>query len=137
MMMERSGHERRQYSRYSVDWVASVMHKSNGGNELYRDRLRDISLGGASFYSNLEIYSDQPLVMLIEIPLPYGKIRKSIAGIECALCKPVFSDEKQQFHSGVQFLRYYGIDKHLLAEALFSQNKAAVRRNQQTGSHIY
>lgn len=139
MTMNRCGFDRRQYSRYAVGWLASLMHKSGGDGEIFHDKLDDISMGGAGIYSDTDIYSEKSLVMLIETPLPssYGKTSKIITGIECGLCKPVFLEERQQFRTGVQFLRFHGIDKHLLAEALFTQHKAAARRHQEAASGVY
>jgi c-di-GMP-binding flagellar brake protein YcgR len=114
------------------------MHKSGDSREIYRGRLHDISLGGAGIYSAHEIYTEQLLVMLIEIPLPdsYGKNRKVIAGVQCSLHKPVFSEMRQQLRTGVQFRRFHGIDKHLLAEALFTRNQVVAGRNQEAGSQM-
>lgn len=138
-MTERSGYDRRQFTRYSVDWVASIMQKTGSGSgEIFRDRIGNISLGGAGIYTNSDIYTEKSLVMLIETPLPnsYGKHGKIITGIQCNLCKPVFLESSQQFHTGVRFERFYGIDKHLLSEALFMQHKAIARRKQEADSRI-
>jgi hypothetical protein len=124
--------DRRQHIRYVVDWKSSIWHHSNGvGGEIFHDRICDISLAGAGLYSEADIYTEALLVMLIETPLPYGKFRKVIAGIQCILCKPTFSEERRQFHMGIQFQRFHGIDKHLLAEALFTQKQVAERHNQE------
>ena len=133
MVVTRSGCERRKNVRYCVDWFASIMHKAGDGKEIFHGRVSDISLGGAAIYSDMDIYTGQPLVMLIATPLPSakGKHSKAIAGIQCAMCKPVFSEEHRQFRTGVQFLRFHGIDKHLLADALFTLNPLPARRIQE------
>lgn len=131
--------ERRRSVRYHVDWFVSIMHKIEDGSEIYRDRLNDISLGGAGIYSDTDIYTDSPIVMLVETPLPhsYGNVSKVLAGIECSMCKPVFFEERQQFHIGVQFLRFHGIGKHLLAEALFKRNQAVAGDHQKAGHSLF
>lgn len=128
MITERRESDRRQHSRYSVDWMAAVMQKSKNNGEIFHGRIFDLSLWGAGIYSKTDIYTEKLLVMLVETPLPYGELRKAIIGIECTLCNSLFSEGRQQFHAGVQFLRFRGIDKHLLAEALFTQKKSITRR---------
>lgn len=129
MIIERCGSDRRQYSRYSVDWMASLMPKSDDNKEIFRDRIFDLSLVGAGIYSDTDISTEDRLVMLITTPLPDGESRKTIIGIECTLRSSSFSEERQQFHAGVRFMRFHGIDKHLLAEALFTQKESIIRRS--------
>ena len=128
MIAERRESDRRQYSRYSVDWMAALMNKSEGMRDIFHDRIFDLSLCGAGVFSATDIYTEEPLLMVIETPLPYMKSSKAITGIECNLCNPFFLEKRQQFHAGVQFLRFHGIGKHLLAEALFTQKELTTRR---------
>lgn len=129
MIAERRNSERRQYSRYSVDWMASLLRKSTDNGEVFRDRIFDVSLCGAGIYSDTEISTEDAMVMLIETPLPDGEHRKTIIGIDCAVRNSSFSEERQQFRASVEFLRFRGVDKHLLAEALFTQEASINRRS--------
>ncbi|MDE2310392.1 MAG: hypothetical protein KGL01_06130 [Betaproteobacteria bacterium] len=111
-----------------MDWKAALMPKSEPNGAIFHNRIFDLSLWGAEIYSKTDIYTEKLLLMLIETPLPYGKLRKAVIGIECTLCNSLFSEGRQQFHAGVQFLRFRGIDKHLLAEALFTQKESISKR---------
>lgn len=128
MIAERRESDRRQHSRYSVDWMASLMPKSPDNDEIFHDRISDLSLCGAGIYSNTELSTEEPMVMLIESPLPDGEFRKVIIGIDCAVRNSSFSEERRQFRAGLQFLRFRGIDKHLMAEALLIQEESVIRR---------
>lgn len=128
MITERRKSDRRQHSRYSVDWMAALMPKSDPDGEMFHDRIFDLSLWGAGIYSKTDIYTEKRLLMLIETPLPYGELRKAVISIECTFCNSLFSEGRQQFHAGMQFLSFSGIDKHLLAEALFTQKESITRR---------
>jgi c-di-GMP-binding flagellar brake protein YcgR len=128
MIAERRKSDRRQHSRYSVDWMAAILRKTEENGEVFHDRIFELSLSGAGIYSDTEISTEDPMVMLIEAPLPDGVHRKVIIGIDCALCNWSFSEERQQFRASVRFLRFRGIDKHLLAEALFTQIESVSRR---------
>jgi hypothetical protein len=98
------------------------MNRTGDTSEIYRDRIHDISLGGAGIYSDTNIFTGESLVMLLETPLPLGRVKKIITGIECNMCKPVFLADRGKFLMGLCFVRFYGNDKHFLAEALFSQS---------------
>lgn len=104
------------------------MRKTEENGEIFHERVFDISLSGAGIYSDTEIPTEDPVVMLIEAPFPDGESRKAIIGIDCTLCNSSFSEERQQFRASVRFLRFRGIEKHLLAEALFTQKESVSRR---------
>ncbi|OGS96671.1 MAG: hypothetical protein A3H31_07915 [Gallionellales bacterium RIFCSPLOWO2_02_FULL_57_47] len=128
MIIERHESDRRQHSRYSVDWMASLMPKGQDNDEIFHDRISDLSLYGAGIYSNTELSTDVPMVLLIESPLPDGEFRKVIIGIDCAVRNSLFSEERRQFRAGLQFLGFRGIDKHLIAEALLTRGESVIRR---------
>jgi c-di-GMP-binding flagellar brake protein YcgR len=123
--------ERRRYTRYEADWRVSIMNKSGAATEIYRDRVHDISLAGAGIYSDTDIFTEGALVILVETPLPYGRVRKVITGIECRMCRPVFLADHGKFHIGLDFVRFYGIDKHFLAEALFTLESGRTSRKEE------
>lgn len=112
------------------------MPRSEENGEVFHDRIFDLSLVGAGIYSDTDISTEEPLVMLIETPLPDGESWKTIIGIECTLRNSLFSEEYQQFHIGVKFLRFHGIDKHLLAEALLSQKESIIRRSRRKSDSL-
>jgi hypothetical protein len=124
--VERQGlHERRRCMRYLVDWTAVLM-KKEGGGELFHDRIHDVSLCGASFFAEADIYTEQPLVLLLETPQAFGRTEKNIAGIECVMCQPVYVPEEGKYRVELRFVRFYGIAKHLLADILISQERKVV-----------
>lgn len=125
MLVERSKDDRRQFPRYMVDWQASI---KTGENEIYHDRIHDLSLGGAAIYAGKNIITDEPLVMLIETPLPHFNQKKVLTRIECHMCHTEPSADEHRFHLGVNFLRFQGIEKHLLAEALANCPALPTRR---------
>lgn len=125
MLVERAKDDRRKYPRYTVDWKASV---KMGENEIYHDHIYDLSLGGAGIYADKNIITGEPLVILIDTPLPHFRQKKVITRIECVMCHTVLSSHNPKFHIGVHFLRFQGIEKHLLEEALFSRPALPTRR---------
>jgi len=112
------------------------MPKSGDEDEIFHDRIFDLSLSGAGIYSNTDVFTEEPMVMLIESPLPDGEFRKVIIGIDCAVRNSSFSEERQQFRAGLQFLGFRGLDKHLLAEALFTQEESIIRRTRRISDRL-
>jgi hypothetical protein len=126
MLVERSGVDRRKFPRYAVDWNASI---KMGDKEIYNDRIYDLSLGGAAIYAEKNIITKEPLVILIDTPLPHFMQKKIVTRIDCKLCHTEQPPtDRSKFHIGVNFMRLYGMEKHLLAEALFDRPALPVRR---------
>lgn len=125
MLVQRTKDDRRKYPRYSVDWKASIRM---GEHEIYHDRIYDLSLGGAGIYADKNIITDEPLVILIDTPLPHFRQKKVIAKIECTMCHTALFSNNSKFHIGVHFLHFQGIEKHLLVEALFKRPALPTRR---------
>ena len=97
-------------------------------NEIYHDRIYDISLGGASIFAYKNIITEEPLVILVDTPLPHFRQNKVVTRIECNMRHTVLSSAQHKFHIGVHFLRFQGIEKRLLAEALFRSLALPTRR---------
>jgi hypothetical protein len=125
MLVERSGADRRKFPRYAVDWSASI---KMGDQEIYNDRIYDLSLGGAAIYAEKNIITKEPLVILIDTPLPHFRQKKIVTKIDCNLCHVEPPSGQPKFHIGVNFLRFQGMEKHLLAEALFTRPALPTRR---------
>lgn len=125
MLMERAQDDRRKFPRFLVDWQASIRM---GEKEIYHDRIYDISLGGAGICAGRNILTGNPLVILIDTPLPHFRQKKVPARIECSMCHTVLASDQDKFYIGVQFLHFRGIEKYLLAEALFSLPVLPTRR---------
>jgi c-di-GMP-binding flagellar brake protein YcgR len=125
MLVERTTDDRRQFPRYSVDWQASI---KMGDTEIYHDRIYDISLGGAAIYTDENIITNEPLVMLIETPVPHFQQKTVVARIECKMRHAVLPPGQSRFYIGMHFLHFQGLEKHLLAEAFFNRPTLPVRR---------
>jgi len=125
MLAIRSKDDRRSHTRYVVDWNASV---TIADHEIFHGRIHDISLGGACFLTEKKIVTAEPLVMLIDTPLPHFRQKEVVTRIECSLRHAVPSSSDSKFHLGINFIHFQGIEKHLLAEALFLRSPLPSRR---------
>lgn len=125
MQLQRAKDDRRKFPRYSVDWNASI---KMGEKEIYHDRIYDLSAGGAGIYADKNILTGEPLVMLIDTPLPHFRQKRVVTRIECSMCHAVLSSNNSVFHIGIKFLRFQGIERHLLSEALLNRPALPTRR---------
>lgn len=125
MLVERAKDDRRKHPRYSVDWNASI---KMGEKEIYHDCLYDISLGGAGIFADNNIITGDPLVISIDTPLPHFVQKKVITRIECTMCHTVLNTSNPKYYIGISFLRFQGVEKHLLAEALLKLRALTTRR---------
>lgn len=122
--------ERRQHKRYAIDWVAVLMRKEEHGKEIFHGRLHDVSLGGAGFHVDSDIHTAQRLILLLETPLVFGRVEKTIVGVECNMRRPIYVPERATFRVGLHFVRFHGINKHLLADILINRERDSIRQKQ-------
>lgn len=125
MLAIRSKDDRRKYTRYTVDWSASI---TIADHDIFHGRIRDISLGGACLHADKSIVTSESLVMLIDTPLPHFRQKEVVTRIECTLCHAVQPPNDPKFHIGINFISFQGLEKHLLAEALFLRPTLPSRR---------
>lgn len=109
----------RKASRYAVPWRVVIVYKKFGKRTTYDEgRIADLSTGGVSLYSDVNIYSTEPVVITIEIP-PYSNRQKSIiVGAKCSLFCSILSSNYGKFRLILKFLDFDRSGKRDLTEAL-------------------
>jgi c-di-GMP-binding flagellar brake protein YcgR len=130
-------HERRQHKRYAIDWMAVLLTKDEHGKEVFHGRLHDVSLGGAGFHADANIHTVQRLILLLEAPLAFGRVTKHIAGVECSMRTPIYVPEQGKFRVGLHFVRFHGINKHLLADILINRERDFIRQAQRAVPNMH
>lgn len=109
----------RKLPRYAVPWRIFVVYKKRGKSETYRGLIADLSLGGTSFFSEVNIHSTEPIVVTIEIP-PYLRRKKNIiVGAKCRIFRSVLSSTKYGlFHILLKFIEFDRDGQRNLTESL-------------------
>lgn len=88
---------------------------------MYRGGIADLSLSGASVFSDTNIHSAEPIVVTIEIP-PYLHRQKSIiVGAKCRILHTVLSSNYGMFRIVLKFIDFDRSGKRDLTEALSSR----------------
>lgn len=108
----------RKHPRYAVPWRIVLVYKKQGKHETFRGNIRDISLGGASFFSDYSISSPDPVVATVEIP-PYAHNKQNtIVGARCLILHSILSSNYGKYRVGLKFMDFNGSGQRVLSEAL-------------------
>lgn len=89
-----------------------------GKHETYRGSIADLSLGGVSFFSDVNIYSAEPVVATIEIPAYLHEQKNTIVGVRCTILLSILSSNYGKYRVGVRFIDFNGAGQTKLQEAL-------------------
>jgi hypothetical protein len=108
----------RNYPRYAVPWRIVIVYKKMGKHETYRGSVADVSLSGACFFSDLNIYSAEPVVVTIEIPAYMRDQKNTIVGARCLVLHSVLSSNYGKYRVGIKFIDFNGKGMGSLTEAL-------------------
>ena len=109
----------RKFPRYAVPWRIFIVHKKRGKREMFRGVIADLSLSGASFFSEVNISSPEPLAVTIEIP-PYANRQTNIiVGVRCSIFRSVLSSAQYGlFHILIKFIEFDRSGEKDLTDAL-------------------
>lgn len=108
----------RKYPRYAVPWKIVVVYQRMGKREMYKGNISDLSLGGGSFLTDINICSAEPVIATIEIPAHLHDQKNTIVGVKCLVLLSILSSNYGKYRIGVKFVDFDGKGKIKLAEAL-------------------
>lgn len=108
----------RKNPRYAVPWRIVVVYKKMGKHETFRGSITDLSLGGASFFSDHNIHSPDPVVVTVEIPAYAHNQKSTIVGARCIILHSILSSNYGKYRIGLQFMDFNGSGKKVLSDAL-------------------
>ena len=112
------GAGKRKHPRYAVPWRIVVVYKHQGKHETFRGSISDLSMGGASFYADHNIYSPDPVVVTVEIPAYSVNQKSTIVGARCIVLHSILSSNYGKFRIGLKFIDFNGSGKRMLSDAL-------------------
>lgn len=108
----------RKHPRYAVTWRLVVVYKKMGKHETHRGSITDLSLGGASFFSDHNIHSEEPVVVTVEIPAYMHNQKNTIVGARCLILHSILSSNYGKYRIGLKFVDFNGSGKKVLTDAL-------------------
>ena len=111
-----SGH--RKKPRYSVRWRVAIVYDNNGQNEIFHGHIHDLSMEGASLYSDHNIFVEEPVKVLLVIPSLSTNRGDKIIEIHSRMIYTVLAANHHQFRIGLHFLRFKADGRSLLNQNL-------------------
>ena len=119
---ESDGSELRKHIRYRVHWPVAIVHERGGRSEIFHGRTHDLSVNGASIYVDHNIFSEEPVKVLLAMPPLTADQREIILEIHSRMAYTVLAANHHQFRIGLQFLRFKGDGRNLLAANLSNRS---------------
>ena len=110
--------EHRLHPRYKVHWHASLIMDLEKERIIHDGYTQDISLGGASFYTRLNLHIKEPVTLLLNIPNGVSKKDWIILEIKCRMIHTVACANDDKFCAGLKFLSLTDANKRTLDEVL-------------------
>jgi hypothetical protein len=110
--------EHRVYPRYKVHWHASLIMEVENERISHEGHTQDVSLGGASFYTRLNLLVKKPVILLLNIPQGVSKKDWIILKIKCRMIYTVACANDDRFCAGLQFLALTDANTKTLNEVL-------------------
>jgi hypothetical protein len=118
--------EHRKQPRYRVHWRVAIVHEKDGRNEIFHGRTHDLSLNGASIYSDHNIFVEEPVTVLLAMPPIAPDQSEIIIEISSRMVYTLLASNHHQFRIGLHFLRFKADGRKLLADNLANRNPIIV-----------
>lgn len=134
-MVNKSDSGHRKYPRYRVHCRVAIVRESGGRSELFHGRTHDLSIDGASVYSDNNILVKEPVNVLLAIPPHGSKQSEQIIEVHCQMLYTVLVSNHHKFRIGLHFLHFKENGRSLL-EALLS-NRAPLSGQKEESAHRY
>jgi c-di-GMP-binding flagellar brake protein YcgR len=110
--------ENRKGKRYPFQWQVAIVFDATENQDTYHGITKDISLGGCAVLTDHNVYSEQTVTVLIQLPPENPAGRAKIVEAKGRFAYTVLSAGHQKFRCGIQFAGFKGNGRKLLTEAI-------------------
>jgi c-di-GMP-binding flagellar brake protein YcgR len=112
-----SDSDHRSDKRFPFKWKVAIVFDSTENQDTYHGVTNDISLGGCAILTEHNVYSEQPVSVLLSLPAenPTGSHR--IVEAKGRMVYTVLSAGHQKFRLGIQFTSFKQGGRSTLAKA--------------------
>ncbi len=123
--------EHRQHRRYPMHWDVVVVFDEGDERPKFQGRTHEISIEGTSVLTDTNVYSSDPVTVLIAIPPLHHGQRKTIVEARGRMRYTVHSSDHGQFRIGIHFETFKGDGRAILNSSLAER---AIMRSVETES---
>lgn len=110
--------DKRVYKRYPFRWPVALVFDHGERRATFHGATRELSMGGCSLLTDYNIYSSQPLTLLISLPADNPLGRRQVLEMRVRMCYTLLAAGEDRFRCGIEFISFKGEGKQLLQEAI-------------------
>lgn len=132
LVVNKSDSGQRKYPRYRVHCRVTIVRENGGKSELFHGRTHDLSIDGASVYSDNNILIKEPVNILLATPSYNADQDETIIEIHCRMLYTVLLHNHHQFRIGLHFLRFKDNGRKLLEGYLSDRTPLASHSDSST-----
>jgi c-di-GMP-binding flagellar brake protein YcgR len=110
--------ENRREKRFPFKWEVAIVFDATDEQETYHGITKDISLGGCAILTEHNVYSEQPVSILIRLPAENPTGRTKIVEAKGRFVYTVLSAGHQKFRCGIEFTSFKGNGRSVLTKAI-------------------
>lgn len=112
--------ELRSDHRFLAQWRIAIVFKGSHSQTFY-GLTHDIGLAGICMHSDHNLYSKEPVTILLAIPPLHRNDRKKVIEAEARIVYTILSSGQKGFRIGIEFLRFKPKDEAILRKHLHSR----------------
>lgn len=106
MFPQKKTAEHRQDKRYPFRWPVAIVFDSHEERTTFHGTTHEVSLSGCSLLTEHNIFSDNPVSILLSAPAEHPGAARRIIEIKARMVYTVLSSGHRKFRCGVQFLNF-------------------------------
>ena len=108
----------RRETRYPFHWTVAIVFDSTASQDTYHGVTYELSLSGCSILMDDNVFSDQPVSILLAMPLDHPGQKKRVVEVKGRMVYTVLSAGHQQFRCGITFIKFKGNGRAALERAI-------------------
>ena len=116
--MKVENQEHRREKRHPVHWPVAIVFESTEDQDIYHGVTHDLSVTGCAILTEHNVFSDQPVSILLSAPTDRPGGRRIIVEIRARMVYTVLSAGHRKFRCGIQFLKFKGSGRATLTRKL-------------------
>ncbi len=112
--MNRRSEDQRKFTRYPMQWKIAIVFDGEEHRPTFHGVTNEISQEGLSLLTDYNLFTEDPVTLLLAIPPKNSAQRNKIVEIRARMIYTVHSAGHDRFRIGVHFERFKGSGRKLL-----------------------
>lgn len=112
----------RESSRHYARWRIAIIFDETENRPTIHGHTHDVSLRGASIYTEHNVFSNTPVTVLLSPPLAHEGERQKVIEIRTQLIYSVYAGGNNSFRVGLDFIKFKNDGLRILKDKLDNQD---------------